>query len=243
MVTSVDSQTMLGLGTALGEKSLLTFQVTSAQLESFDPSLAFNEGLQFSGDRYDRLEFNVLKGLWVDSWSARFTAFREHFSFAQEDSFPAPHSILQGADFAESSYRTDYAQGLKVVGDLRPNEWVRVSPSVTYFDYGAGIDFSDLPKVALGLDFNLASSSEGWSLTTGLQYPLSRYASTRLADQDTSDPRAVDMTLTFRQWLSDSIQFSVTGERSYKYSYGAKDTPDGLADRDEQIFFALHFFY
>ena len=243
MVASVDSQTMLGLGTALGEKSLFTFQVTSAQLESFYPSLAYNERLQFAGDRYDRLEFNVLKGLWVDSWSARFTAFREHFSLAQEDPLLAPRSILQEADFSESSYMKAYTQGLRVASDIRPNEWVRVSPSVTYFDYGAGIDFSDLPKVALGLDFNLASSSEGWSLTTGFQYPLSRYASTRLADQDMSDSRAVDMTLTFRQWLSDSIQFSVTGERSYRYSYGPKDAQDSLADNVEQIFIALHFFY
>jgi len=123
------------------------------------------------------------------------------------------------------------------------NEWLRVSPSVTYFDYGSGADFSDLPKVALGLDFNLASSSEGWSLSTGFQYPLSRYASTRLSDTDTADSHIIDMSLTFRQWLTDHVQFSVTGERFYKYSYGPKGSPSALDMDDHQVSFALHFFY
>jgi hypothetical protein len=243
MMASMDSQTMFGLGMALDEKSLFTFQVTSAQLESFYPSLVHNELLQFSPDRYYRTEFNLLKGLWVDSWSARFTAFREHFSLAQEDPFLAPRPILRGADFSENSFSTTYAQGLKVASDIRPNEWLRVSPSVTYFDYGPGIDLADLPKVAVGLDFNLVSSSDGWSLATGFQYPLSRYASTRLSDTDTADSRVIDMSLTFRQRLTDHVQFSVTGERFYKYSYGPKGSPSGLDVDDHQVSFALHFFY
>jgi hypothetical protein len=243
MMASMDSQTMFGLGMALDEKSLFTFQVTSAQLESFYPSLVHNELLQFSPDRYYRTEFNLLKGLWVDSWSARFTAFREHFSLDQEDPFLAPRPILRGADFSENSFSTTYAQGLKVASDIRPNEWLRVSPSVTYFDYGPGIDLADLPKVAVGLDFNLVSSSDGWSLATGFQYPLSRYASTRLSDTDTADSRVIDMSLTFRQRLTDHVQFSVTGERFYKYSYGPKGSPSGLDVEDHQVSFALHFFY
>ncbi len=243
MMASVDSRTMLGLGTAINENSLFTFQVTTAQLESFYPSLTHNELLQFSGDRYYRTEFNFVKGLWVDSWSARFTAFRELFSLAQEDPFLSSRSILQGPDFPESSFLTTYAQGLKLAGDIRPNEWLRLSPSVTYFDYGPGIDFSDLPKVALGLDFNLASSSQGWSLSTGFQYPLSRYVSTRVYDTDMADNRIVDMSLTFRQWLTDHVQFSVTGERVYKYSYGPKGSPYDLDIDNHQISFALHFFY
>jgi hypothetical protein len=114
---------------------------------------------------------------------------------------------------------------------------------VTYFDYGPGIDFSDLPRVALGLDLNLVSSSEGWSLSTGFQYPLSRYASTRFSDSYTADSHIIDMSLTFRQWLTDRVQFSVTGERFYKYSDGAKGSPSGLDADDHQVSFALHFFY
>lgn len=242
MVTSMDSQTMLGLGTALDENSLFTFQLTSAQLESFNPSLVHNELVQFSSDSYYRTEFNFLKGLWVDSWTARLTAFREDFVLAQEDPYLLPRPILQGTDFRKNSFSTVYTQGLRIANDIRPNEWLRVSPSVTYFDYGPAVDFSDLPKVALGLDFNLASSSDGWSLSTGFQYPLSRYT-TRLSDTDTADSRIIDMSLTFRQWLNDRVQFSVTGERFYKYSYGLKGSPSSLDVDDHQVSFALHFFY
>jgi hypothetical protein len=243
MMASMDSRTMLGLGAALDEKSLVTLQVTTAQLESFYPSLVHNELLQFSRDSYYRTEFNFLKGLWVDSWTARFTAFREHFSLAQEDPYLLPRPILQGTGFSESSLLTGYTQGLKIANDIRPNEWLRVSPSVTYFDYGPGVDISDLPKVALGLDFNLVSSSEGWSLSTGFQYPLSRYDSTRLSDTDTADSHVVDISLTFRQWLTDRVQLSITGERFYKYSYGPKGSPSGLDADDHQVSFALRFFY
>jgi hypothetical protein len=243
VIAGMDSRTMLGLGAALDENSLFTFQVTSTQVESFYPSLVHNELFQFSRDSSHRTEFNFLKGLWVDSWTARFTAFREHFFWAQDDPLFQPRPILQGTGFSESSFLTDYTQGLRIASDIRPNEWLRVSPSVTYFDYGSGIDFSDLPKVALGLDLSLASSSDGWSLSTGFQYSLSRYASTHLSDTDTADGHVIDMSLTFRQRLTDHVQFSVTGERFYKYSSGSKGSLSGMDVDDHQVSFALHFFY
>lgn len=242
-MAAMDSRTMLGLGSALDENSLFTFQVASAQVESYSPSLVHHELLRFSREGVFRTEFSFMKGLWVDSWSARFTAFREHFSLSHEDPFFAPRPILGGSDFSDPSFAASYSQGLKVAGDIRPNDWLRVSPSVTYFDYGPGIDFSDMPKVALGLDFNLASSSDGWSLSTGFQYPLSKYVSTRLSDTDTTESRIIDMSLTFRQWLTDHVQFSVTGERFYKYSTGIKGSPSSLDVDDHQVSFALHFFY
>ena len=243
MMAGVDSQTLLGLGVAVDEKSLFTFQVTSTQVESSYPSVVHNELFQFSRDHSYRTEFNFLKGLWVDSWTARFTAFREHFALGQEDAWLQPRPILQGTGFSESSFSTSYTQGLRIASDIRPNEWLRLSPSVTYFDYGPGADFSDLPKVALGLDVNLISSPDGWSLSTGFQYPLSRYASRRLFDTETADSHIIDMSLTFRQWLTDHVQLSVTGERFYKYSYGTKGSPSSLDGDDHQFSFALHFFY
>ena len=243
LMAGLDSRTAIGIGAALDEKSLFTFQLTTAQFESFYPSLVHSELLQFSRESSYRTEFSFLKGLWVDSWSARLTAFREHFSLVQEDPFLAPRPILGGSGFSDNSFSTSYSQGLKMASDIRPNEWLRVSPSVTYFDYGPGIAFSNLPRVALGLDFKLASSSEGWSLSTGFQYPLSRYASTRLSDTDTAATHIIDMSLTFRQWLTDHVQFSVTGERFYKYSDGSKGSLSGLDADDHQVFFALQFFY
>jgi lipoprotein Spr len=243
IMASSDSKTMFGLGTAPDEKSLFTFQVASAQLPSYSSSQAHHELLQVSHDGYYRTEFNFLKALWVDSWAARLTAFREHFVLAEEDPFFAPRPILGGSDFSNTSFSTNYSQGLRMTGDIRPNEWLRVSPSITYFNYGYRMDFSEQPKVALGLDFNLVSSSDGWSLSTGFQYPLSRYASTRLSDTEMAESRIIDMSLTFRQWLTDHVQLSVTGERFYRSSYGSRDSASGLDTDDHQFSFALHFFY
>ena len=183
-----------------------------------------------------------MSGSWADSWTARLAMFREHFSLANEDPYLLQRPILRGNDFSENLFATDYTQGLRIAGDIRPYHWLRVSPSVTYFDYSDGIEFSDLPKVDVCLDFNLVSSSEGWSLSTGFHYPLSRYASSRLFENDTADNRIIDMSLTFRQWLTDHVQFSVTGERFYRYS-SEQDSTSGRDTDDNQISFAVHFFY
>ncbi len=243
IMASFDSKELFGLGTAPDEKSLFTFQVASAQLPSDSPSQVHDELLQFARESYYRTEFNFLKSLWVDSWSARLTAFREHFALAQEDPFFAPRPILRGSDPSYNPFSTSYSQGLRVASDIRPNEWVRVSPSLTYFDYSPGIDLSQQPRVALGLDFNLASSSDGWSLSTGFQYPLSSYASPSFSANETVDNRVINMSLTFRQWLTNNVQFSITGERFYKYSYGSKGSPYGPGSDDSQVTFGLQFFY
>lgn len=243
LVAGMDSQTMLGFGAAFNEKSLFTFKVTTAQMDSASPSLLDSELLQFSRDSSYRTEFNFMSGSWADSWTARVTAFREDFSLANEDPYLLQRPILRGKGFSENRFATDYTQGLRIAGDIRPYHWLQVAPSVTYFDYSDSIEFSDLPKVAVGLDFNLVSSSDGWSLSTGFHYPLSRYASSRLFENDTADDRVIDMSLTFRQWLTDHVQFSVTGERFYRYSSETKDSPSGLDADNHQISFALHFFY
>lgn len=242
-LAGMDSQSMLGLGTALDKKSLFTFQVTTAQIESFAPFPAEGGLFQFSRNSYYRTEFNFLKGLWSDSWTGRVTAFRESFSLPDEDPYLLQRPILRGNDDSESRFASDYTQGLRIASDIRPYHWLRVTPSITYFDYGDGVELSDLPKVDVGLDFNLVSSSDGWSLSTGFRYPLSRYASSHLFENDTADNRMIDMSLTFRQWLTDHVQFSVTGERFYRYSSEPKDSPSGLGMDDHQISLALHFFY
>jgi hypothetical protein len=244
IVSGMDSNSVFGLATALSDVSLLTFQVSSAQFESYTPSLTRNELPEVSFNRYYHTELNFVQNLWDDSWSARLTAFRDQFSFPQADPFLAPRPILGGPDALGNSSFTNYAQGLRLASDLQLNEWMRVSPSVTYFNYGPGIDPADQPRLALGLDFHLASSSDGWSLSTGFQYPLSRFASSRLSDISTVDPRMPDMSLTFRQQLSNNLQFSITGERFYRYSYGARGSDSGQEDMtDQQISFAFRFLY
>jgi NlpC/P60 family len=243
LMASLDTRSMFGLGMSPDGESLLAFQVMSSQLPSFSSSQVHNELLQASHDAYYRTEFTFLKSLWTDSWTARLTAFREHFAPTQEDPFFAPRPILGGSDFSDRSFSKDYSQGLRVASDIRPNEWLRVSPSITYFNYGSGMDLSEQPKVALGLDFNLISSSDGWSLSTGFQYPLARYASTRLSDSEMADDHIIDMSFTFRQWLTDRVQFSVTGERFYRTSYGSRDLASGLDGDDHQFSFTLNFFY
>ena len=104
---------------------------------------------------------------------------------------------------------------MTVGSEIRPSESVRVTPTLSYFDYGPAVNKDALARVALGLDLELFSSSEGWALSTALQYPLTRYASTRSGEF--SDRHDIDFSLTFSQRLTDHVRLSLTGKN---ISYG-----------------------
>jgi len=91
------------------------------------------------------------------------------------------------------------------------------------------------------LDVALVSSVEGWSFTTGIQYPLRDRSPA--AFSHASDDDGVDLSLNYRQWLTDKMQLSVTGENLFRLSPRVQ----GSSYRDEReegrFSLMLNFFY
>jgi len=173
--------------------------------------------------------------LFNNTLNLHFSYFFETFSMAIDDSV-IPFGILAPA---YSSY--NLARGFRIAGDIKPLTGLCISPVVSYYDHSHTDTFYDAPERSLGIDVSLGSvQSWGWSLSTAVQQ-LSLPNNGKYAD--TGDWSAFDFSLTYRQKLSDRLQFSLIGEHfRYPALQPAGDVRDAEAN-DQRLFFLLHFTY
>jgi hypothetical protein len=150
----------------------------------------------------------------------RLTLFQESLSMWRGTEVTAPLSPER--DSLWTGERTAFfpIQGIRVGSEIRPFEWLSLSPSLTYFKYDTATDDSGLPKHSVGVDLSMGSSEDGWMLSTGF-----RYSSLINPKRDSSlvltgsyaeeyDPQhALDMSFTLMQRISNKLSISIMGER------------------------------
>lgn len=229
----------LDMAVPLSEQSTLSFRHQQVELPGFSPFQFENGGSgPLKGGQLHRLEMDFAKTL-DHSLVSHFTVFREYVFAVDQEMFPAYNRILGGLD----QYHTfgAYAQGLKLSGDIRPTGSLFIRPSLSYLDYGLGVDEAALPKLTLGLSFDFFSPSDGWSLSTGLHMPIRRYASSPRLEEMDNYP--ISLSLTYRQQVSDHVQLSVTGDNFVPFLPGVKRSSFGLDPEEQHFSFMLHFFY
>jgi hypothetical protein len=221
----------------IDSQSALSFHYEKREFPAFLPSLFENDLDSFRDkDQFHTLELDYAKAIHP-LLTSHFTVFRESYFIADERDLLAYNPILGSP---ERTTRT-YAQGFRMAGGVKAAENIYIAPSFSFFDYGPGVDEATLPKLALGLTFDLFSSSDGWSLSTGLSMPIRRYSTSAL-DEDL-DGHALNLSLTYRHRLSERVQLSITGDNFIKFTPGSK-TPSSHLDTDDQRFgLTLHFFY
>lgn len=227
----------IAVAMSVGSESAVSFHYEKRELPAFSPSLFENNSGNFSvGMRSQSMELDYAKA--IDPFlTTHFTAFRHYLSSEDEAKRLAYHPILGSPEQTPRAY----AQGLRLAGGIRPTENISITPSLSFLDYGPAVDEASLPKLALGLTFDLFSSSKGWSLSTGLRMPLRRYSTSAL-DEGLNE-HALNLSLTYRQQLSDRVFLSITGDNFIKFAPGLR-TPSSRSDTEDQHFsFMLHFFY
>jgi hypothetical protein len=192
----------------------------------------------FEGAELHRMEFEFMRGIHP-SLISHFTVFRETLLFSDDEKRLANPPIFGSRDIYES--KGAYAQGLRLAGSIRPSASLSVTPSLSYLEYGPSVHESALPKLVAGLHFNLLSSSNDWSLSTGLRMPLSRYPSILPSDQ--TDDHTMDIALTYRQRLSNRTQLSLSGEKYFGFIPGPRDSHLRPDTDDQKLTLMLHFFY
>jgi hypothetical protein len=223
----------------LSEQSTLSFRHQQVELPGFSPFLFENEGSEPPrGGQLHRLEMDFAKIL-DHSFVSHFIVFRESAFAVDQRMLPDRNPILGGLDQYQPFGA--YAQGLKLSGDIRPTGSFFIRPSLSYLDYGPGVDDAALPKLTLGLNFDFFSPSDGWSLSTGLHMPIRRYASSPRLEETDNYPIA--LSLTYRQQVSDHVQLSVTGDNFVPFLAGMKRSSFGLDPEDQRFSVMLHFSY
>jgi hypothetical protein len=111
---------------------------------------------------------------------------------------------------------------VRLGSSLYPSEWLRVTPSVSYFSYPGNWNDAGLPRRSIGLDLALGSIAEGWHVSTGFNY--SSLIPDRGLPEEEGFSNAFDMFLTFTQRLSQNTLISLSGGRSQRFGTLEPDT-------------------
>ena len=184
------------------------------------------------------LELGYTKALLGNSLNLTMTAFREQFSTYDDVAEYTGKPGIRG----NYPYLSSYSQGIKMASYIKPFEWLSITPSVAYYNYGTGVDDTGLPHRSLGLDVNLNPLSNRWSLSTGFQYSNLNYPGTGLTGNN-NDLNAVDMSFKYRQQVSDRMQLTLIGQHVQTSGSGQEDFLRYDERTDERLSFMLNFMY
>jgi hypothetical protein len=230
----------LDLALFFDRQNALFFRYQRNVLSPFTTTPLFENrpGHAFEREELHRMEFDFTRDIHP-SLISHFTVFRETLLFPDGEKLLSSHAIPGLQEPHET--RGAYAQGLMLAGAVRPFAGLSITPSLSYFEYGSSVYEPALPRLVAGLNFNVSSFSNGWSLSTALRMPLSRYPSTLLSGE--ADEPTLDVALTFRQRLSNRMHLSLSGEKYFGFAPGLRDTHLHPDPDDEKLTLMLHFFF
>jgi hypothetical protein len=235
----VQQESISALSYAATEKSIFSLLFTEAELSRFTFSGMDYRVTEGSGGFYRGVALEYSASL-LENMTVRATAFRDDILYTRMDSSSSRNGDLEELRF-DNRLSYPYAEGIKIASEIRPSQWLSVTPSFVYLTKTQRLENTDIPQMSLGLDVALVSSVEGWSFTTGIQYPLRDRSSAALTRGSEDD--GVDLSLNYRHWLTEKMQLSVTGANLFKLSPRIQ----GSSYRDEReegrFSLMLNFFY
>ncbi len=174
----------------------------------------------------------------VDGIALRLSAI--HQTFSTLSVWPDDETVPR-SDWTWDSESMDIAdrKGLRLAGDIRPSDWLRISPSITYFDYSRDdMDILNAPEWLFGLNTVLLPIHKRWSLSMLLQYSTGDGLNSLVDPQLRYD--SVDMAVRLGINLTDKLKFSITGEHDLQKA--RLGTPgDSLIMRSENSNLSMSF--
>jgi hypothetical protein len=235
----VPQESLSALSYAYSEKSIFSLLFAEAEISRFAFSGMDSRVSEGSSGFYRGVALEYSAAL-LENLTVRATAFRDYFLSKGMDFSSSRDGDLQELRDYNLPY-SRYAEGIKIASEIRPSPWLSITPSLVYLTKVQGLEYTDIPEMSLGLDVALVSSVEGWSFTTGIQYPLRDRSPA--AFTHASDDTGFDLSLNYRQWLTEKMQLSVTGENLFRLSPRVQ----GSSYRDEReegtFSLMLNFFY
>ena len=216
-------ETALGLAVSFDEQHTLSLRYEEMKFPSLADSLCLNDHerlLSYEGDFLPSMTDDRERGLTLGT-------------YPQMGMTPGSWETTGG-----------YGRHLRLSGDLRPSEGFSITPSLSYTQYyntGVSADAADYHQVSLGLSFDLFSSSDGWSLSTGLEVPIARYSSDHLDEEP--EGRFVDFSLVYQQQLSDRFRLDISGDNLFHFLSGLGDSSSRSDTEDHHLSLMLRFSY
>ncbi len=160
-----------------------------------------------------------------DGFGINLSAFTEKFDAST--AWPGIETGIQsnGYGLDDTSY-TSRRHGLTLSSDYRPSDWLSFTPSVTYFEhFRENEQFAIVPKTTLGLNTQMSSLDNRWSLSMLVRYTdgesLTSLSSTSLDNKFSS----LDMALKLGVALTENLQFSIVSNHD-RHSTAFRATDD-----------------
>ena len=138
------------------------------------------------------------------------SAFTEKFDAST--AWPGIEPDAQSKGYTlDKNLATSVRQGLTLSSDFRPNSWLSFTPSVTYFDHSGDNEyFANVPKRTLGLNTQLSSLDNRWSLSMLVRYTGGENIA-NLSDLD-NKISSLDMAVKLGIALTENLQFSIVSK-------------------------------
>jgi len=184
-------------------------------------------------------ELDYIRPVFGKYCNLQLGSFREDFDVYNRDA-----DMPEGLHEPYGAYaQYSYTQGLRIASDIKPFQWMSITPSFMYYNQGPALGNFEMPTRSLGIDMSLGSLPDaGWSLSTGLKYEALSTSALRRSSR-AAEPSQLDVSLTYSQRLTRSMQLSLMGQ-SLRSSLAqrAEDTGSGTG-ADQRVFFMLNYNY
>jgi hypothetical protein len=192
-----------------------------------------------SGKKPQSVELDYVRPLLGKYCSLHLGSFREDFDIYGDDS----EASLPVYDPYGSYSTYSYSQGIRIAGDIKPFQWMSITPSFVYYNHGPELAAFEMPTRSIGVDVSLGSLADaGWSLSTGLKYASLSTAALRSTSRS-SDPSMLDMSFTYSQRLTPRTQLSLMGQRLRSSVTDMSADLGSGAKADQRLFFMLNYNY
>jgi len=237
---------------ALNERNHLRFQFAGLVENEDDPyeweldDLGLHSDLDLLSQWDDRpfsLEVEYQRTLLDNAWNLTLGALWEKSYLdgsagSSSTRFRSPRPSF----FVSDAYGISRS-GLKLASDIDLFRWLRIRPSITYFEYDEELrDRVPFGRV-LGLEAHMASPADKYYLSMALHYGDSKSQIYSLMGYP-ENTRSLDMSFAFRYDLSDILHLSVMGQRSLLEPFhGSRVESESRYRPYHDLFFTLDFSY
>ncbi len=184
-------------------------------------------------------EVQISRVLVEDSWNMSLSLLRENIYRDPSEGGYLPQTLLSRSHISDSEYTLQgYRHGVKMASDINPFEWLRITPSLSYLEYGN--ESKDLAswRPALGLEIQVMPIPEKWAFSAGLQYSdETEYTSKGLKTID--DSYDANMSIMFGYRLKDDLKFNLVGQHALGNLFGTKQNHSGEVQERKGLFLSL----
>ncbi|MFH1241985.1 MAG: C40 family peptidase [Pseudomonadota bacterium] len=184
-------------------------------------------------------ELQISRVLVEDSWNMSLSLLRENLYRAPSEASYLPQTLLSTSHISDPEYTLQgYRHGVKMASDINPFKWLRITPSLSYLEYGN--EPKDLAswRPALGLEIQVMPIPNKWAFSAGFQYSdETEYTSKALKTID--DSYDANMSIMFGYRLKDDLKFNLVGQHALGNLFGTKQSNSGEVQERKGLFLSL----